>query len=76
MAGKTPSHLNNWPFTMGLSVRRWVFSVLFSQGSYFIVKQFHVDLTDPARAAARDPKSKGPKGYKIRLTKVAEINPM
>ncbi|KIM90880.1 hypothetical protein PILCRDRAFT_811377 [Piloderma croceum F 1598] len=39
-------------------------------------QEFDVNLADPAQVAARDPSSKGPKGYKVRLTKVAEINPV
>jgi hypothetical protein len=34
-----------------------------------------VNLADPAQVAAREP-GKGPKGYKVRLNKVAEINPV
>lgn len=38
--------------------------------------QFDVNLGDPAATANKGGSGKGPKGFKIRLTKVAEINPM
>ena len=62
-------------FRLGLTKPRWAANVLNPKFAYKFLIQFNVSLMDTRSEDQKATDTRGPKTYKIKLRKVAEINP-